>query len=258
MYEKITGEDPYKAPMRIYPAPHYTMGGLWVDYNLESTIPGLFVGGEANFSDHGANRLGASALMQGLADGYFILPATVSDYLARAGHADGSEEHPAVKEALEGVRERTSRFLSIQGGRTVDEFHRDLGGLMWDYVGMARDAEGLGRVLELIPELRERYWRDVRVPGSAESLNQSLEMAGRVADFLEFGELMARDALDRDESAGGHYRVEHTTPEGEAKRNDKDFAFVSVWDYGGTDRAPSRLSEPLDFQYVTPSQRSYK
>jgi succinate dehydrogenase / fumarate reductase, flavoprotein subunit len=258
MYEKITGEDPYKVPMRIYPAPHYTMGGLWVDYNLESTIPGLFVGGEANFSDHGANRLGASALMQGLADGYFVLPATVSDFLARAGHGDGDETHPSVCEALEGVRERTSRLLAIQGGRTVDEFHRDLGKLMWDHVGMARDAAGLRKVIDLIPELRERFWNEVRVPGSGASLNQSLEMAGRVADFLEFGELMARDALDREESAGGHLRVEHTTPEGEAKRDDDAFSFVSVWEHGGEGVAPTRHKEPLNFEYVTPSQRSYK
>jgi succinate dehydrogenase / fumarate reductase, flavoprotein subunit len=258
MYDKITGENPYQVPMRIYPAPHYTMGGLWVDYNLESTIPGLFVGGEANYSDHGANRLGASALMQGLADGYFVLPATVSDYLARAGRAEGGEEHPAVREALDGVRERTSRFLSIGGNRTVSEFHRDLGKLMWDYVGMARDADGLNTVLGLIPELRERFWREVRVPGSAASLNQSLEVAGRVADFLEFGELMAHDALERDESAGGHYRVEHTTPEGEAKRNDEDFSFVSVWEYEGEGRKPTLHKEALEFEYVTPSQRSYK
>jgi succinate dehydrogenase / fumarate reductase, flavoprotein subunit len=258
MYEKITGEDPYKVPMRIYPAPHYTMGGLWVDYNLESTIPGLFVGGEANFSDHGANRLGASALMQGLADGYFVLPATVSDFLARAGHADGDETHASVRDALDGVRERTSRLLSIQGDRTVDEFHRDLGKLMWDHVGMARDAAGLRQVIGLIPELRERFWQEVRVPGSGASLNQSLEMAGRVADFLEFGELMARDALDREESAGGHLRVEHTTPEGEAKRDDDQFSFVSVWEYGGEGAEPIRHKEPLSFEYVTPSQRSYK
>jgi succinate dehydrogenase / fumarate reductase, flavoprotein subunit len=258
MYEKITGENPYRTPMRIYPAPHYTMGGLWVDYNLESTIPGLFVGGEANFSDHGANRLGASALMQGLADGYFILPSTVSDYLARAGQADGGEDHPSVRDALDGVMERTSRFLSIHGNRTVDEFHRDLGQLMWDHVGMARDEAGLEKVLQLIPELRERFWQEVRVPGTAPSLNQSLEMAGRVADFLEFGELMAHDALDRDESAGGHYRVEHTTPEGEAKRDDESFSFVSVWEYPGPGETPIRHREPLEFEYVTPSQRSYK
>jgi succinate dehydrogenase / fumarate reductase, flavoprotein subunit len=258
MYSKITGEDPYTVPMRIYPAPHYTMGGLWVDYNLESTIPGLFVGGEANFSDHGGNRLGASALMQGLADGYFILPATVSDFLARSGHADGGEDHPSVREALEGVQERTSRLLSVQGDRSVDQFHRDLGTLMWDHVGMARDAAGLRKVLGLIPELRERFWKEVRVPGSAASLNQSLEVAGRVADFLEFGELLAYDALDRDESAGGHLRVEHTTPEGEAKRDDENFSFVSVWEYNGAGQAPTRHKEPLEFEYVTPSQRSYK
>jgi succinate dehydrogenase / fumarate reductase, flavoprotein subunit len=258
MYEKITGENPYQVPMRIYPAPHYTMGGLWVDYNLESTIPGLFVGGEANFSDHGGNRLGASALMQGLADGYFVLPATVSDFLARSGHADGGEDHPAVQEVLEGVRERTSRLLSINGDRTVDDFHRDLGVLMWDHVGMARDEAGLTKVLGLIPELRERFWKEVRVPGSAASFNQSLEKAGRVADFLEFGELMAYDALDRDESAGGHYRTEHTTPEGEAKRDDERFSFVSVWEYNGPGQKPTRHKEPLEFEYVTPSQRSYK
>jgi succinate dehydrogenase / fumarate reductase, flavoprotein subunit len=258
MYEKITGEDPYQVPMRIYPAPHYTMGGLWVDYNLESTIPGLFVGGEANFSDHGANRLGASALMQGLADGYFILPSTVSDFLARAGHADGDETHPAVKETLEAVRERTGRLLSVQGDRTVDEFQRDLGALMWEHVGMAREESSLRKVLGLIPELRERYWREVRVPGSADSLNQSLEMAGRVADFLEFGELLAHDALDRDESAGGHYRVEHTTPEGEARRDDERFSFVSAWEFTGVGKPPIRHKEPLEFEYVTPSQRSYK
>jgi succinate dehydrogenase / fumarate reductase, flavoprotein subunit len=258
MYEKITGENPYQVPMRIYPAPHYTMGGLWVDYNLESTIPGLFVGGEANFSDHGANRLGASALMQGLADGYFVLPATVSDFLARAGHAEGGEDHPAVREALDGVQERTSRLLSVNGDRTVDDFHRDLGTLMWDHVGMARDAAGLRKVLQLIPELRERFWKEVRVPGSGASFNQSLEKAGRVADFLEFGELMAHDALDRDESAGGHYRTEHTTPEGEAKRDDERFSFVSVWEYNGPGQQPTLHKEPLEFEYVTPSQRSYK
>ncbi len=258
MYDKITGEDPYTVPMRIYPAPHYTMGGLWVDYNLESTIPGLFVGGEANFSDHGANRLGASALMQGLADGYFILPATVSDFLARAGHADGGEDHPDVKGTLDGVRERTARLMSVKGDRSVGEFHRELGKLMWDHVGMARDETSLRKVLLLIPELRERFWKEVRVPGSAESLNQSLEMGGRVADFLEFGELMAYDALDRDESAGGHYRVEHTTPEGEARRDDERFSFVSVWEFNGVGREPTRHREPLEFEYVTPSQRSYK
>jgi succinate dehydrogenase / fumarate reductase flavoprotein subunit len=258
MYEKITGENPYQVPMRIYPAPHYTMGGLWVDYNLESTIPGLFVGGEANFSDHGANRLGASALMQGLADGYFVLPATVSDYLARAGHPDSGEDHPAVKEAVEAVHDKTARLLAVDGDHTVDEFHRELGSLMWDYVGMARSEEGLREVLQKIPELRERFWKEVRVPGSAETLNQSLEKAGRVADFLEFGEVMAYDALNRDESCGAHYRVEHTTEEGEAKRNDEEYSNVSVWEYDGEGKPPKLHTEELEFEYVTPSQRSYK
>ncbi|MFW5951403.1 MAG: fumarate reductase/succinate dehydrogenase flavoprotein subunit [Gemmatimonadota bacterium] len=258
MYEKITGENPYQVPMRIYPAPHYTMGGLWVDYNLESNIPGLFVGGEANFSDHGANRLGASALMQGLADGYFVLPATVSDFLARSGRADGDESHPAVREAVEGVQDRMGRLLAVNGSVTVDQFHRELGSLMWDHVGMARDEQGLKTVLQKIPELRERFWKEVRVPGSAETLNQSLEMAGRVADFLEFGEIMAWDALDRDESAGAHYRVEHTTEEGEAKRNDEEYSYVAVWEYQGLGKKPTLHKEPLEFEYVTPSQRSYK
>jgi succinate dehydrogenase / fumarate reductase flavoprotein subunit len=259
MYEKITGENPYRAPMRIYPAPHYTMGGLWVDYNLESTIPGLFVGGEANFSDHGANRLGASALMQGLADGYFVLPATVSDFLARAGHSEIEESHAAVTETVDAVRHKISRLLGVNGGRTVDEFHRELGSLMWDHVGMARSADGLKTVLKKIPELREQFWREVRVvPDEAETLNQSLEKAGRVADFLEFGEIMAWDALDRDESAGAHYRVEHTTDEGEAKRNDAEYSYVSVWEHEGVGEKPTLHKEPLEFEYVTPSQRSYK
>jgi succinate dehydrogenase / fumarate reductase flavoprotein subunit len=259
MYEKITGENPYQVPMRIYPAPHYTMGGLWVDYNLESTIPGLFVGGEANFSDHGANRLGASALMQGLADGYFVLPATVSDFLARAGHAETDESHPAVKETVDAVNEKIARLLAVNGTRTVDEFHRELGSLMWDHVGMARSKEGLEAVLEKIPELRERFWSEVRVvPDEAETLNQSLEKAGRVADFLEFGEIMAWDALDRDESAGAHYRVEHTTDEGEAKRNDEEYSYVAVWEHQGVGTKPTLHKEPLEFEYVTPSQRSYK
>ena len=259
MYEKITGEDPYRTPMRIYPAPHYTMGGLWVDYNLMSTIPGLFVAGEANFSDHGANRLGASALMQGLADGYFVIPATVSDYLAREGHHDGGgEDHPSVREAVEGVNERVARMLGVNGDTTVDEFHRQLGRLMWDHVGMARSEEGRRKVLGEIPQLRERFWREVRVPGDAADLNQQLEKAGRVADFLEFGELMAHDALDRDESCGAHYRVEHTTDEGEAKRRDDLYSYVSVWEHAGVGRPPILHKEPLTFEYVTPSQRSYK
>ena len=258
MYEKITGENPYRTPMRIYPAPHYTMGGLWVDYNLESTIPGLFVAGEANFSDHGANRLGASALMQGLADGYFIIPATVSDFLARARQGEGDEDHPQVKETVDGVRDRVARLLGVNGHTTVDDFHRQLGRLMWDHVGMARSEEGLKRALREIPELRERFWREVRVPGDAADLNQQLELAGRVADFLEFGELMAYDALDRDESCGAHYRVEHTTAEGEARRRDDEYAYVSVWEHTGVGKPPVLHKEPLAFEYVTPSQRSYK
>ncbi|MBW3554736.1 MAG: fumarate reductase/succinate dehydrogenase flavoprotein subunit, partial [Gemmatimonadetes bacterium] len=258
MYEKITGENPYNSPMRIYPAPHYTMGGLWVDYNLMSTVPGLFVAGEANFSDHGANRLGASALMQGLADGYFVIPATVSDYLAREGHGSGGEDHPAVKEAVQGVSDHVARLLGVNGKTTVDEFHRQLGTLMWDHVGMARTEDGLRKVLGLIPELRERFWREVRVPGDAADLNQQLEKAGRVADFLEFGELMAHDALDRDESCGAHYRVEHTTAEGEAKRRDDLYSYVSVWEHRSVGVPPALHKEDLTFEYVTPSQRSYK
>ncbi len=258
MYEKITGENPYDVPMRIYPAPHYTMGGLWVDYNLESTIPGMFVGGEANFSDHGANRLGASALMQGLADGYFVLPATVSDYLARAGHSGIAPDHPSVKDTVQAVKDKTARMLAINGGSTVDHFHQQLGKLMWEYVGMARSAEGLKKVLTLIPELRERFWKEVRVPGDGANINQELEKAGRLADFLEFGELMAYDALDRDESCGAHYRVEHTTPEGEAKRDDENYSYVSVWEFNGVGQEPTLHKEDLEFEYVTPSQRSYK
>jgi succinate dehydrogenase / fumarate reductase flavoprotein subunit len=259
MYEKITGENPYQVPMRIFPAPHYTMGGLWVDYDLESTIPGLFVGGEANFSDHGANRLGASALMQGLADGYFVLPATVSDFLARAGKSEIDDGHAAVRETVDAVMEKITRLLAVNGDRTVDDFHRELGSLMWDYVGMARSEEGLRTVLQRIPELRDQFWKEVRVvPDSNETLNQSLEKAGRVADFLEFGEIMAWDALERDESAGAHYRVEHTTDEGEAKRNDAEFSYVSVWEHEGVGEQPTLHKEPLEFDYVTPSQRSYK
>ncbi|MGI9188504.1 MAG: succinate dehydrogenase (quinone) flavoprotein subunit, partial [Longimicrobiaceae bacterium] len=258
MYEKITGENPYEVPMRIYPAPHYTMGGLWVDYNLMSTIPGLHVAGEANFSDHGANRLGASALMQGLADGYFVLPLTIGNYLADA-KADGIEpSHPAFAEAEAAVMDTADRLLAIDGSRTVDSFHRELGRIMWEYCGMARSEEGLRKALELIPALREEFWSDVRVPGSAATLNQSLEKAGRVADFLEFGELMCRDALNRDESAGAHYRVEHTTDEGEAKRDDEHYSYTAVWEYTGPDSPPELHKEPLEFEHVLPSQRSYK
>ncbi|HUF13801.1 MAG TPA: fumarate reductase/succinate dehydrogenase flavoprotein subunit [Longimicrobiales bacterium] len=258
MYEKITGEDPYRVPMRIYPAPHYTMGGLWVDYNLMSTIPGLFVAGEANFSDHGANRLGASALMQGLADGYFIIPSTVGDYLAQVGADPGlSLEHESFLESEAAVARRTSRLLAVKGERAADTFWRELGTLMWDECGMARSEAGLRRALERIPQLREEFWRNVRVPGSAATLNQSLEIAGRVADFMEFAELLCWDALERDESAGAHYRVEHTTEEGEAKRDDSRFQHVAVWEHA-EEAKPIRHREELVFDYVKPSARSYK
>jgi len=258
MYERITGEDPYQVPMRIYPAPHYTMGGLWVDYDLMSTIPGLFVGGEANFSDHGANRLGASALMQGLADGYFILPPTVANYLAGARLEKVSTDHPAFRETEAEVRDRIARLLAIKGSRSPDDLHRELGSIVWEYVGMARSAEGLKQALELIPRIREAFWNDLRIVGEADEFNQTLEKALRVADFMELAELMARDALHRDESAGGHYRIEHTTEEGEAKRDDENFAYVGVWEYTGPDRPPVLHKEPLTFEYVPFAQRSYK
>jgi succinate dehydrogenase / fumarate reductase flavoprotein subunit len=258
MYLNITGDNPYDVPMRIYPAPHYTMGGLWVDYNLMSTIPGLHVGGEANFSDHGANRLGASALMQGLADGYFILPLTVGDYLARSSLGKVDTAHAAFKDAEREATERATRLLSINGSRSVGDFHRELGALMWEYCGMARTADGLRTALKRIPELREQFWRDVRVPGSAATLNQSLEHAGRLADFFEFAELMCHDALDRDESCGGHFREEHQTADGEAKRNDDGFAHVSVWEFKGVGSEPVKHREELTFENVALSQRSYK
>jgi succinate dehydrogenase / fumarate reductase, flavoprotein subunit len=258
MYQSITGENPYEVPMRIYPAPHYTMGGLWVDYNLMSTVPGLHVAGEANFSDHGANRLGASALMQGLADGYFILPLTIGHYLAGAKLPKIDTDHPEVRGAVEAVEAQTNRLLAIRGRRTVTEFHRELGKLVWDECGMARSAEGLSRALQRIPEIRAEFWENVNVPGSGDNLNQSLEHAGRVADFMEFAELMCRDALERDESCGGHFRVEHQTEDGEAKRDDERFAHVAVWEYTGENQAPRRHVEPLTFENVTLSQRSYK
>ncbi|HEY0810962.1 MAG TPA: fumarate reductase/succinate dehydrogenase flavoprotein subunit, partial [Longimicrobiales bacterium] len=257
MYANITGENPYETPMRIYPAPHYTMGGLWVDYNLMTTIPGLHVGGEANFSDHGANRLGASALMQGLADGYFILPLTVGDYIARGGLDKVDTSHPAFREVEAEVSARTQKFLSIRGRRTVTDFHRELGRIMWDYCGMARSAEGLNKALQQIPRLRDEFWKDVNVPGSGANLNQSLEHAGRVADFFEFAELMCTDALHRDESCGGHFRVEHQTEEGEAKRDDDRFAYVAVWEFKGVGQAPVLHKEPLTFESVQLAQRSY-
>jgi succinate dehydrogenase / fumarate reductase flavoprotein subunit len=257
MYHEITSEDAYAVPMRIYPAPHYTMGGLWVDYRLMSTIPGLFVIGEANFSDHGANRLGASALMQGLADGYFILPLTLADYLTTRRPAQ-SAEHPAFADARREVQERTRRLLGVRGTRTVDEFHRELGALMWDACGMARSRESLTRALAEIPRIREAFWKDVTVLGGGEELNQALEKAGRVADFLEFAELLCQDALHREESCGGHFRVEHQTPEGEAKRDDANFCYVAAWQFQG-DHQPAMLHrEPLTFEAVPLAERSYK
>ena len=258
MYEKIAGEDPYRTPMRIYPAPHYTMGGLWVDYDLMSTVPGLFVLGEANFSDHGANRLGASALMQGLADGYFIAPLTVGNYLASTNPELIATDHPAFADTEREVKERTDRLLAAKGRQTVDDFHIELGRLMWNRCGMARSADALREGLARIPEMRERFWREVRVPGSGVTLNQSLEKAGRVADFFEFAELMCYDALTRDESAGGHYRVEHTDAEGEARRDDQRFAHVAVWEFKGVGSQPARHQEELEFEHVPLSTRRYK
>ena len=259
MYERITGEDPYRVPMRIYPAVHYTMGGLWVDYNLMSNVPGLFVAGEANFSDHGANRLGASALMQGLADGYFIVPYTVGDYLAgRLGKAGPGTEHPAFAAVLADVNERTARWTAARGSRTVDWFHRELGRIVWDYCGMARNAAGLQKALAEIPALREEFHADVRVPGSAGTLNQSLEKAGRVDDFFELAELLARDALEREESCGGHFREEHQDTEGEARRDDERFRHVAAWEWAGPGDEPARHREELEFDAVTPTTRSYK
>jgi succinate dehydrogenase / fumarate reductase flavoprotein subunit len=258
MYERITGEDPYQVPMRIYPAIHYTMGGLWVDYNLMTTIPGLYAIGECNFSDHGANRLGASALMQGLADGYFVLPNTINDYIAASKLEKADTSHPAVKEAESQVTCLTKRLLDIKGTRSVDSFHRELGKLMWDYCGMSRTAEGLKHALEEIPALRDQFWHDVKVLGTGEELNQSLEKAGRVADFFELSELMCLDALERNESCGGHFREEYQTPEGEASRNDDLYSYVAAWEFHGVGNRPELHKEPLTFEYVHPTQRSYK
>ncbi len=258
MYERITGENPYEMPMRIYPAVHYTMGGLWVDYNLQSTIPGLHVLGEANFSDHGANRLGASALMQGLADGYFIAPATIGHYLGNTKLPKVDPSHPEFKKVEQEVRDRVRKLLSINGSRSVDSFHRELGKLMWDKCGMARDKAGLEAALRRIPELRAEFWKNVRVLGNGESLNQSLEKAGRVADFLEFAELMCVDALHREESCGGHFRTEHQTEDGEAKRDDDHFAYVAAWEYAGEGKPPILNKEPLVFENVKLATRSYK
>jgi succinate dehydrogenase / fumarate reductase flavoprotein subunit len=258
MYNRITGEDPYKDPMRIYPAIHYTMGGLWVDYNLMSNVPGLYVIGEANFSDHGANRLGASALMQGLADGYFVLPNTIGDYLASNKFPAVDSSHAAAREAEANVQAITRKLLDAKGTRTVDSYHRELGKIMWEHCGMARNASGLKQALAEIPPLREQFWRDVKVLGTGEELNQSLEKAGRVADFFELAELMCRDALDRNESCGGHFREEYQTPEGEAARDDEHYAYAAAWGFQGAGQPPVLHKEPLTFEYVHPSQRSYK
>jgi succinate dehydrogenase / fumarate reductase flavoprotein subunit len=258
MYHEITAEDPYAAPMRIYPAVHYTMGGLWVDYNLMSTLPGLYVIGEANFSDHGANRLGASALMQGLADGYFILPYTIGDYLATSKFkpvkTDASEFVAVDKE----TRGQIDRLMSIRGKTPADDFHRQLGKVMWEYVGMGRNKAGLQKALKTIPEIRKQFWKDVKVVGSSNDLNSELERAGRVVDFLELGELLAADALHRNESCGGHFREEYQTEEGEAKRDDKNFCYVAAWEFAGEGKKPKLHKEALKFDYVKPSQRSYK
>ncbi|WP_425402494.1 fumarate reductase/succinate dehydrogenase flavoprotein subunit [Knoellia sinensis] len=268
MYARITGENPYETPMRIYPAVHYVMGGLWVDYDLSSSIPGLFVAGEANFSDHGANRLGASALMQGLADGYFVLPNTIRDYLAKVPTSDLTEDSPAVVEARQAVAERTERFLAINGDRSVDSFHRELGNIMWEYCGMERSEEGLLKAIDLIRGLRDEFWRNVRVLGAADTLNQSLEKAGRVADFLELGELMCIDALHRRESCGGHFRAESQTEDGEALRHDDEFAYVAAWEFtppsgeqegvGAGMGAPVLHKEDLVYEFIELKQRSYK
>jgi succinate dehydrogenase / fumarate reductase flavoprotein subunit len=258
MYERITDENPYRVPMRIYPATHYTMGGLWVDYNLMSTIPGLHVIGEANFSDHGANRLGASALMQGLADGYFIIPYTIGNYLASTKLDKLDATHAEFRKAEADVKERTSRLLGVKGQRSVDSFHKELGRIMWDYCGMARNDAGLKTALQKIPALREEYGQNVKVLGDNEELNQSLEKAGRVADFLELAELMCRDALERRESCGGHFREEWQTEDGEALRDDQRFCHVAAWEYAGPDKAPIRHVEPLQFENVHLAQRSYK
>ncbi len=259
MYQKITGEDPYQSPMKIYPAVHYIMGGLWVDYKLSTTVPGLYAIGEANFSDHGANRLGASALMQGLADGYFVLPYTIGDYLAddiRTGPI--GTDHEAFDQAEKGVKDRLDRLIKNEGSKPVDHFHKKLGKVMWDYCGMSRNKEGLEKAISEVRAIREEFWQDVKVPGRADEFNQELEKAGRVADFLEMGELMCKDALQREESCGGHFREEHQTEEGEAKRNDEEFTFVAAWEHKGADAEPEMHKEELNFENVELKQRSYK
>lgn len=258
MYDKITGENPYKTPMKIYPAPHYTMGGLWVDYNLMSTIPGLFVAGEANFSDHGANRLGASALMQGLADGYFILPYTIGDYIASNKLEKVSTTHDSFKASENEVKNEISKLMKINGSRTVESFHKELGKIMWDNCGMGRNSNGLKKALEEIPKLKEEFWNNVRIPGDANYINPELEKAGRVADFLELGELMCRDALERNESCGGHFREEYQTPDGEAKRDDDKFCHVAAWEWLGDKKPQVRHQEELKFENIKLATRSYK
>ena len=258
MYRKITDENPYKEPMRMYPAIHYTMGGLWVDYNLMSTVPGLHVLGEANFSDHGANRLGASALMQGLADGYFVIPYTLANYIASTPVEKATTDHDAFKEAEVAVQERINRMLAVKGGKTPRALHRELGRLLWDEVGMSRNEAGLKRALARIPQLREEFWQNVSIPGDPNNMNKNLEYAGRVADYLEFGELLALDALNRTESCGGHFREESQTPEGEALRDDENFSYAAAWEFKGVGAAPELHKEPLVFDNVKPSQRSYK
>ncbi len=258
MYERITGENPYEVPMRIYPAVHYTMGGLWVDYNLMSNIPGLFVLGEANFSDHGANRLGASALMQGLADGYFVIPYTIGGYFGQGGLEPVSEDAPEVKDAVTGVMEKVAKLLSVNGQRTPNSFHRELGKIMWEKCGMARNEQGLKEALQEIPALREEFWKNVKITGTGSELNQTLEHASRVADFLEFAELMVRDALHREESCGGHFREEYQTEDGEAKRNDDEFAYVAAWEFTGVGKEPILHKEPLVYENVKLATRSYK
>ncbi|WP_188043034.1 fumarate reductase/succinate dehydrogenase flavoprotein subunit [Changpingibacter yushuensis] len=258
MYKRITNDDPYEVPMRIYPAVHYTMGGLWVDYDLESTVSGLYVAGEANFSDHGANRLGASALMQGLADGYFVLPNTINDYLADGPFENLTEDDPAVREARASVEGRIKHFMELKGTHSVDYYHKKLGAIMWEKCGMAREAAGLREAITEIRSLREEFWKDVKVPGSAATLNQSLEKAGRVADFFELAELMCIDALHREESCGGHFRSESQTPEGEALRHDDEYAYVAAWEWSGEGAQPVLHKEDLNYEYVHMKQRSYK
>ncbi|KAB8036999.1 succinate dehydrogenase (quinone) flavoprotein subunit [Silvanigrella paludirubra] len=258
MYEKIAGENPYKTPMRIYPAVHYTMGGLWVDYNLQSTIPGLHVLGEANFSDHGANRLGASALMQGLADGYFIIPTTLTNYIGGTNLQKVTTNNPEFKEAMDSAKNRINKILGIKGNKTADQFHKELGHVIWDYCGMARNKEGLEKALKMIPKIKEEFWNNISVPGTGEQLNQELEKAGRIADFIELGETMCLDALTREESCGGHFREEHQTPDNEAKRDDEKFAHVAAWEFKGEGKKPERHVEELKFDYCHPTQRSYK